>query len=335
MKRRISYLAIGAVLVTLCVLPWFLPPYYVSLLTMVLIYGIFAMSMDILMGYAGLASLGHATFFGTSAYIVAFLNVRLLHQGGLSGFGIELVSALCGALIVAAIFGLLVLHTRGIYFLMLTMALSMLLWGVTYKWYDVTGGSDGIRGISRPDLPFDISTGVAYFYFTLFFFVIASILMYLIVSSSFGRALLGIKQNELRMRSLGYNVWLYLYVAHLFAGLFAGLSGILFAYYNYFVSPISFHLVTSAEVMLMTIMGGVGTLFGPLLGAGAIIFLKDIISTFSERWVMVMGVLYVLVIVFIPRGIYGSLRERSKWGGLSRFFIETRKTKRGGETPEG
>lgn len=334
MKRRTSYLVIAAVLIFLCVLPWFLPPYYVSLLTMVLIFGIFATSLDILMGYAGLASLGHATFFGTSAYIVAFLNVRLFQHGGLSEFGIELMAALCGAIIVAAIFGLLVLHTRGIYFLMLTMALSMLLWGITYKWYDVTGGSDGIRGISRPDLPLDISTGVGFFYFTLFFFVIASILMFLIVSSSFGRALLGIKQNELRMRSLGYNVWLYLYIAHLFAGFFAGLSGILFAYYNYFVSPICFHLVTSAEVMLMTIMGGVGTFFGPLLGAAVIIFLKDIISSFSERWVMVLGILYVLVIVVIPHGIYGSLRERYGRGGLLRFFIEAREAKGAGENPE-
>jgi branched-chain amino acid transport system permease protein len=282
------------------------------------------MSLDILLGYAGLPSLGHASFFGFSAYVVALLNVRMFQQGGLGEFGIVLLAALCGATIIAAIFGLLVLHTRGIYFLMLTMALSMLLWGVAYKWYDVTGGSDGIRGISRPNISFtlwDITTNSGYFYFVLFFFALSSVLMQLIMSSSFGRALKGINKNELRMRSLGYNVWIYLYVAYLFSGLFAGLSGVLFAYYNYFVAPINFHLFTSAEVMLMAILGGAGTLFGPLLGAGVIIFLKDITSSYTDRWGMIMGILYILVIVFVPNGIYSAVKEFYKRNVSLKNFI--------------
>jgi branched-chain amino acid transport system permease protein len=309
MKRLTPYLAILLMVILLGLVALVIPTYYVSLLTQVLIFGIFSMSLDILLGYSGLASLGHAVFFGLSAYLVAILNVKVFQQAGLSEFAVEFSSALMASLVAAALLGLIVLHTRGIYFLMLTMAISMLLWGLVYKWYAVTGGSDGIYGITRPVLPWNISSQVGFYYSVLFLFAVATFLMYWIVTSSFGRALKGISQNELRMRTLGFNVWIYLYVAFLFSGFFAGLSGALFAYYNYFAAPINFHLVTSAETMLMVIIGGAGTLFGPLLGAALIIFLKDLISSFSDRWVMVLGILYILVIVFIPNGIYGALKR--------------------------
>jgi branched-chain amino acid transport system permease protein len=309
MKWCIPYLAILLMVILLATVVLVIPSYYVSLLTLVLIFGIFSMSLDILLGYSGLASLGHAVFFGVSAYLVAVLNVKVFQHGGPFEFAIELSSALIGSLLVAAVLGLIVLHTRGIYFLMLTMALSMLLWGLVYKWRAVTGGSDGIYGITRPVHPWDLSSGISFYYFVLVLFTMAALCMYFIVTSSFGRALKGINQNELRMRALGFNVWIYLYAAYLFSGLFAGLSGALFAYYNYFAAPVNFHLVTSAEAMLMVIIGGAGTLFGPLIGAGVIIFLKDIISSFSDRWIMILGFLYILVIIFIPNGVYGALKR--------------------------
>ncbi len=211
------------------------------------------------------------------------------------------------------IFGLLTLRSRGTYFLMLTLALSMLVWGVAYQWYDVTGGSNGLAGIKRPDLSIiglNITTPLSFFYFTLFFFVVATLLMYYITTgSSFGRRLTGIKSNELRMRTLGYNVWFHLNVANFFAGLFAGLAGWLFVYLNSFVSPPILHLTTSAQVLLMTILGGAGTLFGPLFGAIIIIFLQDFMTSYIDRWTMIFGIIYILVIIFIPRGVYVLLQE--------------------------
>lgn len=313
MRRCTSYLGTGALLFILALSPLFLHSYYITLLTKTLIFGMFAMSFNILLGYAGLPSLGHAAFFGTSGYIVGFLNLnKIIGVGGAAQFGMELLMGLASAAILASVFGLMILHTRGIYFLMVSLALSMMLWGVAYKWYDVTGGSDGIYGFSRPDLSsflLNTSTNTGYFYLVLIFFIIAAILMHFIGSSSFGRALSGIRGNELRMRSLGYNVWFYLYVAFLFAGFFAGLSGILFAYYNYSVFPMNLDVITSTEVLLMTIVGGTGTSFGPLLGAGVLIFLKDFISTYTERWLMVLGVIYVLAIILLPEGIYGLIRK--------------------------
>ncbi len=307
MKRYSSYIVAAVLLLILCVLPPFISSYYVALLTMVLIFGLFAMSLDILVGYTGLPSLGHAAFFGTSAYAAAILNVKIFQN-----FGVELVTGLAAAAIVAAIYGLLALRTRGVYFLMITLALGMVAWGIAFSWFTVTGGDDGLPGISRPDLspiPWNLGTTNSYFYFTLVFCTIAAIVMYLIVRSPFGYVLRGIRESETRMSSLGYNVWRYKYVAFIVAGVFAGLAGILFAYYNRFVSPVELNIVISAEALLMTILGGAGTLFGPLLGAGVIIFVKNFVSAYTEHWTMILGALYILVIVFAPQGIYGPIKN--------------------------
>jgi branched-chain amino acid transport system permease protein len=308
MNRRKSYIAIAIIVVILAIVGQFIPDYYSVILTQAMIFAIFAMSLDILVGYTGLGSLGHGAFFGVAGYGAAFLNVKVFQAEGISQFGMEILAGIVCAAVIAAIFGLLVLHTRGIYFLMLTLALSMLLWGLIYKW-NVVGGSNGLYGMTRPDFGFiSLADPKAYFNFVLICFAIAIILMYLIISSSFGRTLLGIKHNELRMRSLGYNVWLHTYIAYILAGAFAGLAGTLFVTLINYSSPLNLHLTTSAQVMLMVILGGAGTMFGPALGAGIIIFLKDAVSSVTERWVMIIGILYILVIIFMPNGIFGILR---------------------------
>jgi len=312
MKKYIFYLLVAVSLALLFLAPLFLPPYYLGLLILTLIYGIFAMSLDILTGYTGLPSLGHATFFGVAAYAVGILNVKVFQN-----FGLELSVGFLVTIAIAALFGLLTVRSRGIYFLMITLALSMVLWGLASNWGALTGGHDGLPGVSRPKLTliaWDLGLTNNYYYFVLFFFMMAVILMHLIVRSPFGVALRGIRESETRMSVLGYNVWLYKYVSFIVTGLFAGLAGILFTYYNGFVHPSVLHIETSAKVLIMFILGGPGTLFGPLAGAAVIVFVENLISAYFERWQVFMGAIYVLIIICTPRGIYGPMRQLIRRG---------------------
>ncbi len=304
MKNFRPVAAFFLLLLCLCALPLVLPTFYTGLLTLIFIYAIFAMSLDILQGYAGLASLGHAAFLGTGAYVVAILNVRVFHG---CHFGIELVSGVLAAAIVAATLGLIVLRSTGTYLLMILLASSMMLWGIAFKWRSFTGGDDGLPGIARPDFAFlhwNLAAPGSYYYFALFFLVAAGALMYLVVRSSFGHTLMGIRESETRMRCLGYNTWLQKYLAFIVSGAFAGLAGVLLAYYNGFVSPENLHLVTSAEVLIMVILGGVGTLFGPALGAAVITLTKNLASGYTEHWMIILGAIYIGTVILAPQGVY-------------------------------
>jgi branched-chain amino acid transport system permease protein len=305
MTKTTRFLGFAALLVIIMgILPLILPSYYTGLLTLMFIYALFAMSLDILQGYTGLASLGHAAFFGTAAYVVGVLNVKVFHGPHL---GVELVSGILGAALTAAILGLIVLRSAGVYLLMILMASSMMLWGIAFKWRSLAGGDDGLPGIVRPDLAFlhmDLKQTTDFYYFILFFFVVGSALMYLVVRSSFGHTLLGIRESETRMKALGYNTWLQKYIAFIVSAAFAGLAGVLLAYYNGFVSPAELHLVNSAEVLIMVILGGVGTLFGPAIGAGIIILIKNIVSGYTEHWMIILGAVYMATVMLAPQGVY-------------------------------
>ncbi len=308
--RRPLVLLGGAVvaLVVLALLPQFLESYYVGLMALVLIFGIFALSLDLLLGQCGLPSLGHAASFGTAAYVAGYLSLKVANN-----FPLNFVAGLAAAGAIAAIFGLLALRTRGIYFLMITLALGQVLYGIALKWKSVTGGDDGMPGIPRPNLSlmsWDLGQVTNYYYFTLIFFLLACVLMYFLIRSPFGHSLRGIRESESRMMALGYNIWAHQYVAFILAGIFAGLAGILFVYYNNMVSPKDLHLISSANVLLMVILGGSGTFFGPMLGAAVIVLLQNIVSSSIERWTLVLGVIYVLVIMLAPGGILGPLKGR-------------------------
>ena len=309
MKDRTPLISLAIVLALLGLAPFFLPSYYTGLVTLMLIFAIFAMSLDILQGYTGLPSLGHAAFLGTAAYMVGILNVKIFKG---CHFGIELTAGLLSAAVVAAIFGLIVLRSTGTYLLMILLASSMMLWGIAFKWRSVTGGDDGLPGIARPDLSFihwDLQSTAHFYYFVLIFFVISAVLMYLVVRSSFGHTLLGIRESETRMRALGYNVWLQKYIAFIVSAIFAGLAGVLLAYYNGFVSPQELHLVTSAEVLIMVILGGVGTLFGPAIGAAIIILVKNFVSGYTEHWMIILGALYMATVMLAPQGVYSIVKQ--------------------------
>jgi branched-chain amino acid transport system permease protein len=302
-----------AAFILLVILPPVLPSYWLTILTQMLIFGVLAMSLDVLMGYTGLPSFGHAGFFGASAYVIAILSTR--YQVGLLGC---VFSAFLLAVVIAAIFGLLVAHSGGVYFLMITLALGMVIWGLAFRWVTMTGGDNGIAGIPKPEIgiPISLEDPIVFYYAVLIVFLVVLLLLYIFTRSPFGQSLLGIRESESRMRILGYNTWLHKYLSYVVAGAFSGISGILWAYYNGFVSPMDAELTASFEAFLMVILGGPGTLVGPALGAGIIVFLKNFISAYTHRWLLIIGGIYILAILYVPGGVM-ELGKRLAKGGDS------------------
>src|SRR5437867_12429335 len=288
------------VIVLLAAVPPFLSSYWVGLLTQMPIFAILAMSLDILLGYTGLPSLGHAGFFGVAAYTVAIMST--VHH---ASFWTCVVIGIAAGTLLSAALGLLVSHVRDVYFLMITLALGMVLWGLSYRWMPVTGGDNGISGVPRLVGP------LRAYYVTFAVFVACGAAMARLVASPFGFTLRGIRENESRMKSLGFNTWLHCYISYVIAGAFASVAGVAWAYYNGFVSPTYLDLTSSSELFLMVTLGGPGTLVGPVLGAGAIVLLKNVISAYTQRWLLILGAIYIMTILGAPQGLW-NLRWRSR-----------------------
>ncbi len=308
-EYRLKIVGLIAAFIILLIVPPLLSSYWLTILIQMLIFGILAMSLDVLMGYVGLASFGHCAYFGTSAYMVAILSTRYKF-----GFFSCVIISILAAVIVAAIFGLLVSHTKGVYFLMITLALGMIVFGLAYRWVSMTGGDNGIAGIYRPDigLPVSLDEPIVFYYMVLIVFLAVLGSLYIFLNSPFGKSLVGIRESEGRMRNLGYNTWLHKYLAFVVAGGFSGVSGVLWAYYNGFVSPMDVELTASFEAFLTVILGGAGTLIGPAVGAGIIIFLKNFISSYTERWLLIIGAIYILTIMYAPDGLGGLVKRLVK-----------------------
>ena len=300
MYSLIKWFSLAASAGMLTTVPFLLPSFWVTLVNQMLIYGMLAMSLDILVGYTGLACFGSAGFFGTSAYVVAILSTRY----GVGFWGSSL-SAFLLTTGVAAIFGLVVAHSSGVFFMMITFSLGMVLWGLAFRWASMTGGDNGISEIPRPDigLPLDLNNPVTFYLATLFVFVLILVALWILVRSPFGHALRGIRESESRMRALGYNCWFHKYLAYVISGAFAGLAGIVWAYYNAFVGPSNLDLPASFEAFLMVVLGGPATLFGPAVGAGIIIFLKNFLSAYTHRYLIFLGVIYILIVFYAPQGL--------------------------------
>jgi branched-chain amino acid transport system permease protein len=186
------------------------------------------------------------------------------------------------------------------------------LWGIAFGWRSFTGGDDGLPGVPRPaaGLPWSLAEAVRFYYFVLVVFVLTTAFLWLVVRSPFGRALIGIRESERRMEVLGYNTWAHKYVAFVIAGGLAGVAGTVFVYYNGFVSPAYLSVVFSATALIMVILGGAGTLLGPALGSAAIVFLENVISAHTQRWLLVLGLIYVGVTLFAPAGLMGIVLRR-------------------------
>jgi len=293
------YIIIGAILI---ILPPLGGAYFQSLMTKILVFGIFALSLNLIWGYTGLLSLGHAAYFGVAGYTIGIL---ILHYG-IGNFWLSALLSIFMAGIVAAVFGALALRVSGMYFLLITFAMGELLFSVATKWYSMTGGSDGLAGIPLPNLgiPWFTWNDTYFYYFIVIAFAICFFIMYRLTNSPFGQALQGIRENEPRMRALGYNTWLYKYTAFIIAGLFAGIAGVLFAHLNGLMAPMHLGIATSTLAMLMVIIGGPGTIFGSIIGAGVIIFIEHFASIYApERWPLILGATFVISIMFFRKGI--------------------------------
>jgi branched-chain amino acid transport system permease protein len=286
--------------------------FVVLLATRALAFAILAMSVDLLLGYTGMSSMGQAAYFGVGAYLTAVLATKFHFGLGWDFWLVVTLGILIGAAL-AAVFGLFAIRAGGVYFLMITLALGQCVWGLAYRWNSLTGGDNGINLSARPNFGLDLSNPVTFFYLVFGFFTASMILMYVLVRSPFGRSLAGIRERELRMQILGYNTWLHKYIAFIIAGGFGGLAGVLWAHTNGHVSPETVVLTTSVDSLLMVVLGGAGTLVGAAIGAAIVFGLREYLSTLVPWWQYVLGGVYVLTILYLPMGLMGipsRLRQR-------------------------
>lgn len=300
MRRRLAFSLV--VLAALAAIPLAFPGYPTTIATEVLIFATLAMSIDILAGYAGRTPLCHGAIFGVSTYVVLYY---VTVANGSPWVGVAL--GVAAATLTAMIFALLAVRTSGVYFLLLTLALGMIVWGICLRWTSVTGGENGIRGTIRPEW---LAAPSSLYYFTLAATAAMTLAMWRFVRSPFGLTLAGIRESEARMRALGYDVPLHLFVAFTVSGFFAGLAGALYAFFNSFVSPSTVALGQSVEGLLMAIVGGIGTLFGGLVGSAIIIALENVVSAYTERWMMALGLLFIFTMIFAPTGVLGRFRKK-------------------------
>ena len=307
---RFPVVPLVAILVVFGALPVVASSYQTSIATEVLIFALLAMSIDVLAGYAGRTSLGHGAIFGVSTYVVIYWTSVM--------GGSPWVAVLLGVLAatgIASVFALLAVRVSGVYFLLLTLALGMIVWGVCLRWTSVTGGENGIRGVGRPDV---VADPIVFFYVTLATVLVFTAVIWRFVQSPFGLTLRGIRDSESRMSSLGYSTAVHMFIAFTITGVFAGVAGALYALFNDFVSPSTVQLSQSVEGLLMAIIGGVGTLFGSFVGAAAIILLENFVSQFTPRWPMVLGFMFIGTMIFAPEGVLGA---------ASKLFRPVRKRK--------
>lgn len=280
----------------------FTGPFVILLLAQILVLGIIAMSVDLLLGYTGLPSLGQAAYLGVGAYLTAILATKFGFGLGWDFWLVVLMGMAAGAA-TAGFFGLFAIRASGVYFLMITLALGMCVWGLAYRWNSVTGGDNGINMRGRPKFGIELANDLTFFYVVLGLFIASFFALHLLVSSPFGKSLVGIRERELRMRILGYNTWLHKYIAFVIAGGFGGLAGVLWAHLNGIVSPVDVLLPASVDALLMVVLGGPGTLVGGLIGATVVVFLREYLATMVQWWQYVLGAVYVLTILYLPGGI--------------------------------
>jgi branched-chain amino acid transport system permease protein len=311
-----GFLLSGVVALLLC-LPWWVGSvYYVNIASQILIAALMAIGLNLLVGYAGLTSLGHAGYVGLSAYVSAWLMTHL-GWGHLASAG----AALVGATMIAALFGLIALRATGISFLMITLALGQILWGLAYRWTRVTGGDNGISGVARP-MPFglDLNGANSFYFFTLLVFLVVWAATTVWVRSPFGASIRGTRDQARRMSTLGYNVWIIRWITYVVAGFLGAVAGLMYVYYHQFISPHSLSLANSAEMLLMVIVGGAGTLSGPVVGAALVVLLKNVASSYLDRWVMLLGFVFILIVMFVPGGIVVGLARWWRFNPLGQRY---------------
>ena len=308
-------------LIMVVVLPLSAKPYQICLLTEMIIFALFAVSYNLLLGYAGLLSFGHAMFFGTGAYATAIALIRI---PGLPFFGAVLMGTLAST-IVGFLLGTLLLRHKGSYFALLTLAFNALFFAIATKWHSVTGGDDGLN-LNRPDINLgfaqlnmsDINT---FYYVALLIMGSAILYCRYFTGTAMGQTVLLMRENEERMKFLGYNASTTRLILFTFTAALAGLAGAFYALFFEFTSISAISIDMTTIVVLMTFVGGTGSFIGPVLGAAVYIYLQDFLSDITDRWPLIMGTIFIIMVLYVPGGLSGmvvSLKER--W--LRRFGKE-------------
>lgn len=308
MKNKILLSVLAAVVVALIAVPWIASYFYVFILTEVLILGLFAASFNLVFGYTGMLSFGHAAFFGVGSYATALVLIHLEWPFIACLF----VSLGAGALL-ALVIGFLSVRLNEVYFAMLTLAFGMMIFAIAYQWRSVTNGSDGLAGFMLNSfglgLDLTLADPAVYYQVVLAVVGIAALVLYTICRSSFGMILKAIRQNPERVSFAGLNVRTYRLVAFVIAGAFAGLAGGLMAPFLRVASPELVHWSMSAEPVLMSILGGTGYFLGPFVGSAVFVLLETLISSVTESWMLVLGIILALMVIFFRRGLLGTVLD--------------------------
>jgi len=308
-------LGVGAIWLALILAPYWMAPLggYTALGTRVLVLGLAAMSVNFLLGFTGVLSFGHSAYFGLGAYGAGFALKFLGPSTPLA--------LLCGMLlggIAGAVLGALIARRRGVYFAMVTIAFGQVFYYIAFQWSSLTGGDDGLRGFSRQPLNLGVTTidilsnANAFYYFVLFCFAIAVGAMAFILRSPFGRTMIAIRENERRARFLGIPVDRHIWIAFTASCFFMAFAGALYALVNNFADPRGLHYSQSGDFVMMAVMGGMRTFWGPLLGAVVFVVLQDYLSSVTVNWMSFVGMLFVAIVLFFPRGLLGFLHRRSE-----------------------
>lgn len=296
---------VAAVLILLLFFPFLMP--YEALAVNILIYGLFALGFNLVFGYLGVLSFGHAAFFGVGSYAT---GIAMVH------FGVPWLPAIVLGVIMAGVtamaMGALAIRSRGIYFAMVTLALAQCVYYLVYRMNEWSGGEDGLTGVSAGEIDLGIATfnlfdPLAKFYFMYAFVALAIFLFSRILASPFGAVLEAVRENENRARACGYNVQLTRWVAFVLSGLFCGLAGALNALHLAVVPIESLHYHMSGQAVMMSLLGGMGTFFGPFAGAMAFLLLEDLITSMTTHWQLFLGVTFMIFVLFFPKGIWGSI----------------------------
>ena len=297
----------------LLAMPFWLPRVggYVELGSQVVVLGLAAMALNFLLGYTGVLSFGHAAYFGLGAYGAAMTIRYLVPSTGLS----LVVGTLVGT-IAAAIIGPLIIRLRGVYFAMVTIAFGQVFYFIAFRWNTVTGGDDGLTGWTRLPLHFGFVTidiqnnPVAFYYLVLVMFGFAAGVMAWLLRSPFGRTLIAIRENERRARFLGIPVDQHIWMSWVISCCFVSLAGALYALLNNFVDPRALYWTQSGDFVIMAVLGGMRSFWGPLIGAAIYVVLRDYVSSMTENWESFIGLFFVLVVLFFPRGVLGIIRRK-------------------------
>ena len=310
--RRIAMLV--AIWTVLIAVPLWLPFLggYTALAGRVLVFGLAAMGLNLLLGFTGVLSFGHAAYFGLGAYGAGLTLRYLVHSTPLAMLAGTLLGGVAGTL-----FGLLIVRRRGVYFAMCTIAFGQLWYYLAYSWNSFTGGFDGLRDFHREDIvlgPLRLnieSGGTTFYFFLLGVFAVAVALMGLVLGSPFGRTLLAIRENERRARFLGIPVEQHIWLSFSISCFFTALAGTLYALLNNFADPLALHYSLSGYFVVMTVIGGMRTFWGPIVGAAVFVMLQDYISSMTVNWMSFIGTIFILVVLFFPRGLLGTARRRA------------------------